>query len=245
MFLRNFTGYKRRLGGLILGGLFCFTIGLGSAQADEIVIISSEKANYQVGETLTNSTLLNLKAGAKLTLLTLDGKLHKLAGPFKGTLPKPQKGTLKPKALVVLSALLKDNRKSDLSLGTVRSSGKAVKVPNPWAVNISEPGHGCIKPDRATLWRTRNIDQDAKVTLSAQTSAQKAVVQWVAGYELLNVPGQLFKSDKTYTVDLDGHSVELRVHVMPSEIKTNVEQAVWMANAGCKPQALALLAELQ
>lgn len=254
MGLKNAIRISARMSGrfracsLVAGGVLAATLAVADAsavQAADLVVLKAEKSTLRPGSMVSSEGALTLAAGESVTLLGEDGRVQVLKGPWKG---QPSvRGTddeSKSRAVSVIAALLQENRKSSLSLGVVRSAGKVVKVPDPWAVNVTESGTGCIRSERATLWRTANIDQESRVTLSARNSPQKAVVNWVAGYELLHVPGQLFSNGRTYTVDLDGNTVELQVHVMPQEVATGVEQAVWMANAGCKSQALALLGEM-
>ena len=220
-----------------------FAVVPASAAVD-MVVIRSEGAPFEPGSMIDGSVPLKLEAGWTVTLVASDGTHVTLSGPSERAPAegRDNSGTEDPKIINVLGALIADREKSTLALGSVRSTGGGDfgPLPDAWAVNVENSGSWCIRREQALLWR-HDATNRARLTVRLAAGARTAQADWAAGRNTLSLSGAGFRDRTRYMFELDGKRTELMLHVMRPDLTTAVEQAAWMAEAGCKEQALAML----
>jgi hypothetical protein len=113
-------------------------------------------------------------------------------------------------------------------------------MPDPWAVNIDRSGPRCIQREVVVLWR-HDAAATQKVTISRANASMAAEAEWAAGDNLLPVSGKRFRDRAQYRVEHGNRQVSLTMHIVPKKITGPAEQAAWMAQTGCRTQALAML----
>ncbi len=231
---------------LALGGVANASTPSTTGSADEVVVIRSNAESYPVGKTLSLSRdKVTLTAAQKVMLVDSLGGLRRLSGPFSGPIAEKQaegSGQSSVAVVTVLASLLSDpNRKSDW----LRSGGGGpAELPTPWAVSVEHSGAACAQSDRVTLWR-RDGARDSRLVIDMGAGGKKARVTWAQGSGILPMPASLFTSGQTYLVKVDDQEVSLVLHIAPAAATSPVETAVWMANVGCKAQALAMIDSIQ
>ena len=68
---------------------------------------------------------------------------------------------------------------------------------------------------------------------------------WPAGQETLALKGGAFRDGENYAILVGRRRVDITMHVMPHGMNGEVQQAAWMARAGCRSQALALIDQIR
>ena len=222
-------------------------VGAAVAQAgpDEVVVIRSNLDAYPIGKTLSLSKdRVTLTGAQKMTLVDAQGAVRRISAPFSGPIaqaPGEGGGDASAGVVTALAALLSDpDGKSD----TQRSGGGSpVVLPTPWAISVNYSGPACAESDRLTLWR-RDGDKDSRLVIDMGSGGKKARAMWAQGSLTLPMPANLFTSGQTYLVKVDDQEVSLKLHIAAAS-SSPVETAVWMAKAGCKAQALAMIEKIQ
>jgi len=212
---------------------------------DEVVVIRSTADAYPVGKTLSLSRdKLALTGSQRVMLVDSQGALRRFNAPYSGPINQVvAEGANAGAASVVsvLALLLADpNRKTD----ALRSGGGPADLPTPWAVSVEHSGPACAQNDRLTFWR-RDGAKDSRLVIDMGVGGKKARANWAQGSGMLPMPASLFTSGQTYLVKVDDQEVSLVLHIAPTATASPVETAVWMANVGCKAQALSMIDSIQ
>jgi hypothetical protein len=218
---------------------------LAQAGSDEVVVIRSDAAAYPVGKTLSLSRdRISLTGEQKLLAVDAQGALRRFAAPFSGAISQAQAegGGASTAVVAALASLLSDpNGRAE----ALRSGGAVpTELPSPWAVSVDHSGAACAKSDRLTLWR-RDEAKDSRLVIDMGGGGKKARATWAQGAPTLPMPANLFTNGQTYLVKVDEQEVSLKLHIFSTTAASPVETAVWMANAGCKAQALAMIGSIQ
>ena len=228
-----------------IGGASASTPTSGANAADEVVVIRSTAEAYPVGRTLSLSKdKLTLTGAQRLVLVDGQGALRRFSAPYAGPINQAAAEGANPgvaSVVSVLAALLADpSRKAD----ALRSGGGSAELPTPWAVSVEHSGPACAQTDRLTLWR-RDGAKDSRLVIDMGAGGKKARANWAQGSGMLPMPASLFTSGQTYLVKVDDQEVSLVLHIAPTAAASPVETAVWMANVGCKAQALSMIDSIQ
>lgn len=214
----------------------------------QYVVIKSTDGAYKEGMILDGDAALNLAKGMSVTLVGSDGAILTLDRPTSH-LPTPDRTAAASKGNIVsaLGAILSQRQVSTASLGVVRSatSGQTeTEMPNPWAVSVDRSGTRCIQREVVVLWRN-DATATRKITISRANASMTAQAEWAAGDNLLPVSGKKFRDQAQYRVEHGNRLVSLTMHIVPKEITGPAEQAAWMAQTGCRTQALAMLDSIE
>lgn len=225
-----------------------------SAQASttsyEMVVVNVEGAALKKGMVIDGNRALTLREGSKVTLVSADGSFVTLQGPVTTTPSKHSGGQASAgsdsKVVEIIGALLSDEQRSTKALGVVRSAGAGsfAAPPNEWAVNVEQSGARCIGGDVAVLWRS-DTTRETKLSIRQAGSARSAKAVWPQGQEFFTVSRKMFQNGQKYQVALDDRTVEIKVNVMPQDLKGPAEQAAWMARNDCRSQALTMVERIR
>ncbi len=212
-------------------------------QAGQWVVIAAEQASLQPGALVDDSKRLTLTEGAQLTLLAEDGKILKLTGPYTSVPTHEGPTTGQASNLAAIADLLQGHQASTSTLGVMRNS--RLRTPsNADLIDTDTSGERCLQGDPIVLWRG-NSAKTEQVALSNAQGAPIAHLSWPAGQSQLAVPSQNFDQGNDYLLQRGNKSVSLRVHKMPTSAADNpAARAAWMAQSGCKAQALHVLQAL-
>lgn len=227
---------------LALAAFMTAGIAAADAMAGEMVVLKSTSAALKEGSVIDGARPLKLAAGTSVTLIGADGSVVRLTGPYDGTPAKARSPGAGNRGIVkALGAILSERKVSTASLGVLRSTGgSGGPLADPWMVNVDGSGIRCIRRDIVVLWRG-DATADQRLTITRAKIGMTAQAQWAAGDSVLPVSGRKFKDSARYTVERGGRRVELTMRVMPGDLTGVPQQAAWMADVGCKQQALALL----
>jgi hypothetical protein len=230
-------------------GAFALATVAGSAYAADMVVLDSKSSNFEISSVIDGDQTITLAAGEMVELLGSDGSTRKIEGPYSGK-PGADVGDSGAGSQLVaaLSGLLKDSKRSSSSIGTIRSGSGALKgvsddVSDPYLVNVDVKGHRCITQGPVILQSNADNSAARKLVLQQKGRVKKLSGRWPSNTERLQMPANFrIRDNAVYSIELGGNdAVEITFHVMPAELKSPTEQAVWMANNKCKAQTLALL----
>lgn len=218
---------------------------LAQTGTDEVVVIRSDAEAYPIGKTFSLSRdRISLAGSQKVLMVDAQGAVRRFTAPFSGAISQAQAegGGASSAVVAALASLLSDpNGRSELQ----RSGGVAPGgLPSPWAISVEHSGPACAPNDRLTLWR-RDGAKDSRLVIDMGAGGKKARATWAQGAPTLPMPANLFTSGQTYLVKVDEQEVSLKLHIFSATPASPVETAVWMANAGCKAQALAMISSIQ
>ncbi len=213
----------------------------------EMIVVHVEGAPFERGAVIQGNRPLKLKAGSVLTLVSSDGTFVTLKGPFN-SVPRQAKNA-RPgdsKIIEALGALLTGERRSTAALGVMRSASRIpdASPPNAWAASVERSGVRCVRSDVAMLWRS-DAQSAAELRIIHAAGSRSSKATWPAGQETLALKGDAFRDGESYAIVVDRRRVDITMHVMPRGLNGQVQQAAWMARAGCRSQALALIDQIR
>jgi hypothetical protein len=216
-----------------------------ATDAAQWVVIDSTAPGFEVGQILDDSRPLDVPAGASLTVIGEDGTVTAIAGPFSGV-PGGKASTGASGLMEALSRLVRGEGASAASLATMRQAGP-IEPPDPWAIDITRSGDHCVRAEGApALWRASAGDAST-LTIRAFPTGPRSKTEWPAGADTVAWPGDVPIADGAdFMVRLNGRPTAARItlRVAPTSLPSEAHYAAWMAEAGCRQQAQALLAGL-
>ncbi len=225
--------------------IFAAIIALYSpgATAAELVIISSSSNDFKVGQVIDSSADISLTSDATVTLISENGKVITINAPHSGPIqvenPADGDGSLIPS----LKKMISGEKTEAGSLGVMRSVGGSDLPEDPWAIIAGKGGSYCVSSSKpVVLWRPNSL-KTSKLSLLNTDNDKEVRTTWHAGQNILHWPRLLPLIDgATYRVDLSGESKlpKLSIQIVP-DLPTSAHSAVWMAEHGCKKQAMRLI----
>ena len=216
-----------------------------AAMAAKMIVIDARAGSLKPGMSVESTAALSLKEGERVTLIAPDGKTVALRGPFSGA-PASRSGGAAADPRQALAALVSTRNARASSIGAVRAGAGAVKLDDPWLIDISRPGPRCLHEGTAPIWwRPAGGGQQAFTVFPIDRSWRADFI-WAAGQTSLKAPRlQKLEALTTFIVRTDGQEIAVGVNMIPRDITDELVLASWMLEKGCIPQADALLARLQ
>ena len=231
----------------LLGLLLCsiFLLFAQPARAGQFVVIDSTDPALAPGQVVAAGKTVAVAAGATATLIADDGALVTLSGPFSG-IPNAAGGAAGSQGLAdALARLVSPGDASTQKMGAIRSfAGRT--PPDIWLVDVTRTGGHCvISGAPVTLWREK-AKSKADLTIKPLPNGERQKITWAAGANTLALPGGIAVEDGTKLLvrGVGKSASKVTFHAVPANLKTDAHRALWMAENGCRGQALALLASL-
>lgn len=252
-------------------GLLAVAVPSGArAQGSSLVVFAAQGVPLKPGDTVDGSKPFVLEAGQTATLISDNGKMLKLKGPFSGV-PLSDAGRQGGTVTDALAALVQAPRTTAATLGASRDAAGAVHLapgadvpggataprragtiggigggddglPEPWIVSIAGSGHRCVREaSELVFWRPDKA-QDQEVKVGGNADGWRARTRWPGGYAKLAAPETMpLAEGSVYTIDVGTASATLTLHVMPKTVTVAPVLAAWMIEKGCISQAAALM----
>ena len=226
----------------LLSLLGLMAIALPAAAKVDMVVMEARGVKLQQGQVIDGSTNLTLTEGQQVSLMTQDGRVVKLRGPSDKP-PAPAETAAGANVQLALQ-LLVTQQSSRERAGVIRGGPGMVVPPEPWVVDVSNPGLRCLEADSTiTLWRP-----DASATQSVEVAPNdrswKANVDWQAGSDRLSLPHNVPLRRRTpYVVRVGGKEVNITLVSLPTTLSNDAMRASFMMENGCDAQAKALFAK--
>ena len=239
---------RNRLMPLLAG--FFLLITTTHAIAAELVVVASTAPEFKAGWIVTAGSSLDVPAGQAVTLISQSGKVVTITGPHSGPVSESESGGASSNSLIAsLSGLLGGGGTEADSLGVMRAAMKPAEPDDPWVVVVSRSGDHCVPADaQPILWRSRKNSRGALTLKKISGGGKKSVTVWPAGAGSLAWPTDITVTDgAAYFARLKGAGAAARlvIHQVPDGLATDSHRAAWMADQGCRSQAIRLLAQIR
>jgi hypothetical protein len=218
-----------------------------SAAAAEIVVIESNSPRFVAGQLLDDSAPIELAAGQSLLIVTEDGRVVRLDGPYDGPAvgPAPDAGAVRR----AVERLVNAGEPRVGGVGAVRGdedAGSGVDTrPDPWLVHAERDGEQCARNGRPLeLWR-EDAARSIAVEVEDAVSGLAATTRWDAGAHRAVWPERIAGIDgHIYVIRLDAsdRSTAVRLRILEGSVDSSpLTAAAWLAAKGCTAQAALLL----
>lgn len=224
---------------------------LAYAQGAEYIVfeMSSQVKHMTLGAILKDGDRIELGEGEQLKLLDKAGAVIALEGPFAGTVKDEGEGGEQAEdashALQVISKLMFSNNDLVNTLGAARSLDSVKSADGhsqPWVPVIKQPGTYCLPMDKPVFGRA-NTANKVKLTLISGSEIFNEKI-WEEGEETVSLDDLTKDGVDRYTMFVSNQTKEFAIHLLDRETMNTTRQIAWMAERGCKAQAVQLLQEV-
>ncbi len=247
--MRNLPAIKTWLRAFFLLALAVPCYEQGSAEAAEFVVFEARHESLRPGQVIDGNSRIQLAAGQRATLISPDGIMLKLAGPFEGQaddwLAKGGGGVFD-----VLRELVTKRARNTAGLGVTRKpdfgkeAGEPVAPPGPWAVDVTAAGDWCYLAGTTVVFWHPGERKAKRLDIARLDQSWKANGQWPAGSPTFAAPPDMPIADNAmFWFTVDGKDELIKFRAVPKDLPSWKAQAAWMARKNCVLQALALLDE--
>ena len=238
----------------VLASVVAVNVSGANAQSTEYIIFEVNGSadglaeKFVLGSVLKDGDKIELPEDSEVRLLDKAGDVVILTGPIVGVISDEDGGSQKAKdgsnALQVIAKLMFGEKNLVNNLGAARAlqsletdDGKF----QPWVPVISTPGTYCLPMDAPIFGRV-DIDEKSKITVISGSEIFEEKI-WNENEKSISI-GEIVKKDTDrYTLFLSNHSSESSLHLLDRTEMNTTEQIAWMAERGCKAQAVQLLKE--
>ena len=248
------TLLKKLTLGTALIAMVAFNNSPVSAQSTEYIIFEVSgtaegiKEKFVLGTVLKDGDKIELPENAEVRLLDKAGDVVVLTGPLVGTVLNEdgdaKKGVDGSNALQVIAKLMFGEASLVNNIGAARaikSEGAKKAEVHPWVPVIAKPGTYCLPADNPVIARK---ESNAKVKLTVISgSAVFNEKVWEEKELTVSISEMVKKDVDRYTLFLSSHTNESSIHLLDRKDMNVTEQIAWMAERGCKIQAIQLLNE--
>jgi hypothetical protein len=219
------------------------------AKAD-FVILESATPSFDVGQLLDDSDELTLVDAERIVLLSDDGEVIEINGPYAG----PPRGTSsRPDDLrSALTHLVDNTDKLYATLGSTRSgiahTGKQAAHVDPWQLDPFSSGTQCVIDGAAVLFRRMSDSEPLELLVQRPGVNGDGLLAWPAGEPLATWPDSVpIENGELYVLRRKGwlDNAMIRIVVLAPSVARSTEAAIaWLAINGCKWQSRLLLSRL-
>ncbi len=238
-----------------LVGFIAVSLSSVHAQSTEYIIFDIKGSaeglaeKFVLGSVLKDGDKIELPENSEIRLLDKTGEVVILTGPITGTVLDEDGGSQKSKdgsnALQVIAKLMFGEANLVNSIGAARAVESKSSVDGkiqPWVPVISKPGTYCLPMDVPVFSR---LDAAAKIKITVISGSDIFEEKvWEEKEKSISVSGIVKKGIDRYTLFLSSQTRESSIHLLDRTDMNAAEQIAWMAERGCKLQALQLLNEV-
>ncbi len=188
---------------------------LSAVWAADVIVMQANGVSLQAGQPIDGAEPLSLPAGATVTLITSQGRIIRLAGPYNDV-PVPAGSGDGDRLSQSLAALLQGNQTNATTLGVTRSvaanavvgatvstvssaaprrsvvSGvrdpvdEAAVPPDPWVLDVSTSGVRCVHgTGHPVVFWRPHSDVAAPVRVELGDGIWRGETEWPSGYARL------------------------------------------------------------
>jgi hypothetical protein len=215
-----------------------------AAQAAKLMVLEARGGGLKTGMSIDSEAPITLKEGERVTVIGPDGKSTVIKGPFSGE-PLPKGGVAAdPKQALAALVATRDARTS--SVGVIRAGTDAVKIPEPWLIDITRPGPRCLLEGDLPVWWRPATEAADTFTVFPIDRSWRADFSWEAGQDRQQVPPlSRFEGANVFVIRQGEAEYAISLNIVPRGIDNNMVLSSWLLEKGCIQQADALLNELR
>ena len=211
----------------------------GTANAATLVVVEARGIGLKPGAILQSDAVLTLKQGQHLTLISETGSTLKIDGPYNKPPVAVEGGGVNLND--TLRALVTQREARSGEYGTTRAAVLA-KLPDPWLVDVTHGGNGCMLENRAPVFWRPAADSASTLAVAPTDRSWKAQAKWPAGDDRLSITTDVpMRGGETYVVTVGGAESAITMVSVPAALTNDAMRTAWMAEKGCEAQAAALL----
>ncbi len=218
----------------------------GAVQAGQFVVIASNDSSLRLGSVLSKGQSVTIAAGERATLVSEAGATVTRTGPFSD-IPAPSTSSAPEGAgggvVASLSKLLTNNDVSTKQIGAVRSIVPGKPPPSLWMLDSRMSGDHCMPAGEPLIvWRSKSASA-SKLSVKRLPKGKRYNFASPAGAKTVMWPENLVRESGTKYLlrTAGGGSAKITLKVIRPGFATPAHQAAWMADNGCRRQAIALL----
>ncbi len=248
---------KTLFGSAALAGVMMLNIAatpVALAQSTEYIIFDVKGTaeglaeKFALGTVLKDGDRIEIPENAELRLLDKAGNVVVLTGPLIGTVEDEDGNSEKAKdgsnALQVIAKLMFGEKSLVNNIGAARAINTEETDKNivqPWEPVILVPGTYCLSMDKPVFSRA-SAREKAKITLISGSEIFKDKI-WNEDEISISIEDMIDRETDRYTLFLSSQTTESSIHLLDRTDMNITEQIAWMAERGCKLQAMQLLNE--
>jgi hypothetical protein len=199
---------------------------------------------------LEDDTELRLGDGERIVLLSENGDVVEIHGPYEGL---PEGDTVPEIDMrAALTNLIDNAEELHASLGSTRSGvilGSHNAHRNPWQLDALRSGQQCVVAGNAIEFWRANTDEELNLEMQRPGMDGVAVITWPVGAEEAPWPVSVpLVNEALYVLRRAGwtEAALIRVMVLNPEVVQHLQTAIaWLAAHGCSRQAELLMSELE
>ena len=213
------------------------------AEADYVVIGSTDRTQYLAGEIIPDSTRVQLVEGEEVRLLHRSGFVVHLKGPFSGVVENDGLNDQNPIDIDLVKGLFRE--KLTIELGGIRNRESEDHAVPYWDIDLRPRSPICIgEAVKPLIWRrVANIDTVLKIT----QGEMRERIDWPAGESSTRWPRALIlENESSYTFELE--PIGLIRHVIIKTSKHDIysySYLSWLIRSGCEVQARRFLEKVE
>jgi hypothetical protein len=219
------------------------TLCVSKSIAGEAVVIGSTTDKFKAGQIIESSEEVHLKKDVQVRLLLENGSVLRLEGPYQGAISEERLPNGQS-VIRSIARLFDSEAQGNSVMAAMRRA--PVEPSGPWAIDVTLPGHHCVRQGMKTLmWRPKITVSDKLELIDA--GGEKSTQNWPMGKATLDWPISMpLKNGQTFTANLfrAKTSTILTMHVVPDEFATEPHRVAWMADVRCDSQARLLLDQI-
>jgi len=223
----------------IVFALLAGVLMTGQAAAASLVVVEARGIALKPGTILPADAVLQLKQGQHVTLISETGSTLKISGPYNK--PPVAVGGGGVNLSDTMRALVTQREARSGEFGTTRAAVLA-KLPDPWLVNATHGGNGCMLENRPPVFWRPAADEASTLTVAPTDRSWKAQASWPAGQQRMSITTEVpMRGGETYIVAVGGVESPIAMVSVPAALTNDSMRTAWMAEKGCEAQAAALL----
>lgn len=243
-----FASRMKRMIGRIAGGAALALVAGSGVIAAEVIVLESTVAAFAPGISLPSNGAIDLPAGASLSVMDSNGATRTINGPYRGPVAADAPGDAG--VLSVLGQLVKEEDRERSMLGAVRAFSKSDVLRDPLAIDVSETGTFCLPAGQSPVfWRPEKLDVDTRFSIrNWGTNSEPLIAYWKKGDRVLGWPPHVPIGDgETFLLKVEAAqtSAEVTILRIPQTVTSDLEQIVWLAQHGCRPQARRMVGSMR
>lgn len=227
--------------------LACFAMFCSPAMAEDLVVLRSSIGPIQVGQIVDGSAVMELPAGGQVTLMTAQGKVVSLNGPYHGT-PSPQAAASSDRNLLsALSGLASRGGVETSALGAYRNpplgvfGANQVRLSKAGDINPFDKDTQCAVSGKTNILRIKFMPKGGGGTLAVDgglavtLSVKDGRALWPQSLPMVDAAEYVVVSDSAQAPG------RFKLRVLASDDFSEGNLAAQLAAMGCDGQARTLL----
>ena len=214
------------------------------ALADKLIVLDARGGGLKAGMSIDSSATVTLKEGERVTVIGPKGNTVTLKGPFNGPAMASAGSAVDTKQ--ALSALVATRDARSTAVGVIRAGTDAVKIPEPWLIDVTRPGPRCLREGEHPVWWRPDASKEQQFTLYPIDRSWKAEIGWEKGQDRQKAPAlSRFEGANVFYIRQDDQEFAISINVIPKSVDNDLVLSSWMLEKGCLQQADAMLAGLR